>query len=108
MGRTCDSAKASSPHTTAATFFLQTRRNSNLRRPKFNIWDMSSGKGVEMDNEKMVVVYQWPIPSTVKALRGFLGLTGYYQCFIRDYGKTARPLTDLLKKGNFEWTPTST
>ncbi|WVZ14135.1 hypothetical protein V8G54_011701 [Vigna mungo] len=46
----------------------------------------------------------WEEPKNIKALRGFLGLTIYYWRFLRNYGKLARPLTDMLKKGNFAWT----
>jgi hypothetical protein len=57
-----------------------------------------------MDPSKIEVVQSWPTPTTVRALRGFLGLTGYYRKFIHDYGTVARPLTQLLKREAFTWT----
>ncbi|TYK17139.1 putative retroelement pol polyprotein [Cucumis melo var. makuwa] len=38
-----------------------------------------SGQGVEADSEKIKSIKQWPVPSNVRELRGFFGLTGYYR-----------------------------
>lgn len=63
-----------------------------------------SSRGVAADPNKISCIMSWPLPTTIKALRGFLGLTGYYRQFIKGYGKIAAPLTSLLRKDSFSWT----
>lgn len=67
-----------------------------------------SKKGVEADPEKIETMKQWPQPKNITALRGLLGLTGYYHRCVEAYEKIARLLTELLKKDGFKWTEEST
>jgi hypothetical protein len=60
--------------------------------------------GVAMDPSKVEAVEAWPLPRTLRALCGFLGLAGYYRKFIAGYGVVATPLTTLLKREAFKWT----
>lgn len=60
-------------------------------------------EGVSTDPNKIRAIQEWPTPSTVKQLHSFLGLTGYYQRFIHNYGIICRPLHDLLRKDAFIW-----
>ena len=42
--------------------------------------------------------YKYPIPTTTKQIKSFLGLTGYYRKFIANYAVIAKPITKGLKK----------
>nr|AAT77831.1 putative pol polyprotein [Oryza sativa Japonica Group] len=65
-----------------------------------------SAKGVAVDPEIVTAVTDWKQPKTVTQIRSFLGLAGYYQRFIENFSKIARPMTQLLKKEEkFVWSP---
>lgn len=55
-----------------------------------------SSDGVAIDDSKIQSIVTWPTPSTLKELRGFLGLSGYYRKFIKNYAVISQPLTALL------------
>ena len=62
-------------------------------------------EGIHTDPKKVEAVSKWETPTRVKDVRSFLGLTGYYRRFIRDYGKIAKPLHCLTEKEQgFHWT----
>jgi hypothetical protein len=64
--------------------------------------------GVRVDPKMIEAMKDWPNAKNLKRLHGFLGLTGYYHKFVKNYGKIAAPLTSLLKKNSFTWNPTTT
>ncbi|KAL4587069.1 hypothetical protein LXL04_011719 [Taraxacum kok-saghyz] len=67
-----------------------------------------SQSGVATDPEKLQAIQNWPNPTTITGLRGFLGLIGYYRRFVKNYAQIATPLTDLLRRPKLEWTPAAT
>ena len=57
-----------------------------------------SDRGIEVDKAKVEVIKKLPPPTSVKGIRNFLGHTGFYRRFIKDFSKIAKPLTNLLAK----------
>lgn len=55
-----------------------------------------------VDPFKIEAMQNWPTPRNIKLLHGFLGLTGYYNKFVKNYGKISAPLTSLLEKYVFQ------
>ncbi|GJQ91932.1 putative reverse transcriptase domain-containing protein [Tanacetum coccineum] len=54
--------------------------------------------GINVDPSKIEVVKNWKAPKTPLEIRSFLGLAGYYRCFIANFSKIAKPLTALTHK----------
>jgi hypothetical protein len=64
-----------------------------------------STDGIKVDPEKIEAIRGWPTPRNVTEVRSFMGLSGYYQRFIKGFSNIASPITSLQKKGvKFEWT----
>jgi hypothetical protein len=60
--------------------------------------------GISVDPAKVSDVFKWEPPQTVKEIRSFLGLAGYYHRFIEGFSKVAKPLKSLLEKDKeFKW-----
>ena len=63
-----------------------------------------SKKGIEVDKAKVELISNLPTPKCVKDIRSFLGHTGFYRRFIRNFSVIARPLCNFLAKGvPFAW-----
>jgi len=58
---------------------------------------------VQMDEEKLSGVLEWPVPTKVKQVQAFLGFVNFYRRFIENFAKMSKPLSDLTKKDS-TWT----
>ena len=67
-----------------------------------------SHEGVKVETKNIKSNMDWSIPKNLKNIQGFLGLIGYYRKFVQNYGRIASPLTMLLNKYAFSWTPEET
>ena len=57
-----------------------------------------SHKGIKVDKANVEIFEKLPPPTSVKAIRSFLGHVGFYKRFIKDFLKIAKPLSMLLMK----------
>lgn len=63
-----------------------------------------SDKGLEMEEEKVKTIREWPSCRNIKEVMAFLGTVTFYQRFVKNYSEIAEPLTRLLKKkSEWEW-----
>jgi hypothetical protein len=61
---------------------------------------------IKMNKEKIQAILDMKVPFKIKHVQSFLGLSGYYRRFIKDFSKIAAPLYKLLRKEiKFKWTP---
>ena len=55
-------------------------------------------KGLEVEKAKISTVEKLPPPKNIKGLCSFLGHTGFYRRFIKDFSKIVKPFCTLLEK----------
>jgi len=65
-----------------------------------------SAEGISPQNDKIKAIQELAPPTTVKQVRSFLGMVGYYRPMIPRFADCAEPLTKLTRKGEpFIWGP---
>lgn len=57
-----------------------------------------TNKGIKPNPEKIRIIQNLKLPETTKQIKSFLGMTGFYRKFIKDYAKITSPLTKALRK----------
>lgn len=57
---------------------------------------------IHTDLRKIEAIQDWPLPTTVRELRSFLGVCNFYRKFIEGHAKLAKPLTNILKSTEFK------
>lgn len=71
----------------------------NVTRTEFLGFIVSSD-GIEMAQDKVQSVQDWPEPKKLRDIQQFLGFANFYRRFIKGYSRIIIPLTRLLKKNS--------
>jgi hypothetical protein len=59
---------------------------------------------LSIDLVKLSGIRDWPTPTTVKQVRGFIGFANFYRRFIKKFSELILPLNNLLRKdAKFDW-----
>ena len=78
--------------------YLKPEKCLLMKKEILSLGHLVSGNDIRPDPVKVSGIKDWPVPKNVSQVRSFLGTTGYYRRFIKNYSMIARPLNDLLKK----------
>ena len=63
-----------------------------------------SAQGIQVDEEKVQAIQEWPSPTSVSNVRSFHGLASFYRRFVKDFSTLAASLTEVIKKDvGFKW-----
>ena len=60
--------------------------------------------GMQLKDEHVKAVRDWPVPQNTKQVEQFLGLVNYHRAFIKDHALVAAPLYSITGKNKFAWT----
>lgn len=83
----------------------------NVEKSKFCLKEIKYlgfviGNGcIKTDPEKITAIINFPVPKTVRHVRRFIGMSGWYRRFIKNYSTISAPITDLIStsESKFQW-----
>jgi len=78
-------------------YALSSKCSFHQNRIKF-LGFIISTNGLQMDEDKVQVIWDWPTPRRVKDIQSFLGFVNFYRRFIKGYSELSAPLTYLTWK----------
>ncbi|CAB0016930.1 unnamed protein product [Nesidiocoris tenuis] len=85
---------------------LQLQKCHFLQKQVHYLGHIVSAEGIQPDDRKLEAVRNYPVPTSVKHFRAFVGLCSYYRRFVKSFASIAHPLTHLTKKDvHFQWGP---
>lgn len=71
---------------------LQPLKCKFLRKEVIYLGHLITDESVKPDPQNIECVKNFPVPQNIKEIKSFLGLSGYYRKFIKNYGQIAKPL----------------
>lgn len=82
-----------------SNFKIQLDKSEFLKLETSYLGHVITKDGIKPNPDKIIAIQNYPIPTTPKEIKQFLGLVGYYRKFIPDFARITKPLTQCLKKG---------
>jgi hypothetical protein len=77
------------------------------KRVKYLGYIIEAEAGIRVDPDKIAAIREWATPTSVKAVRAFIGFANFYRVFIPEFSNIAEPLLNLTKKEvPFRWDDT--
>ena len=87
-----------------AELFLDIKKcEFEVTRTKYFEFIVNTGVSIQMDSEKIKIITEWQLFTTVKDVWSFLDFVNFYQQFIKSFAEVAAPLTKLISDVLWQW-----